>query len=47
MSPEVLGLIESFPEAQIDLRLSAAKGKVRANPSITVNGGPQPMMDCN
>jgi hypothetical protein len=38
-------MLEAFPEAQIDIRLSAAKGKVRANPTITINGGPQPMAE--
>jgi hypothetical protein len=41
LDPEVLGLLEAFPESQVDIRLSASKGRVRRRPVLVVNGGPQ------
>lgn len=45
LEPEITRLFDVFPEDQIDIRLSASKGKVRRRPSITVNGGPMEMID--
>jgi len=45
LSPDVVAVVRAFPDAQVDVRLSAAKGKVRARPTVIVNGGPQTMMD--
>lgn len=45
MSPEVLAVVTAFPDGQVDVRLSAAKGKVRARPTVIVNGGPQSMVE--
>ena len=45
LEPEITRLFDVFPEDQIDVRLSASKGKVRRRPSITVNGGPMEMID--
>lgn len=45
MSPEVLAVVQAFPDGQVDVRLSAAKGKVRARPSVVINGGPQSMVE--
>lgn len=45
LEPEVTRLFDVFPDAQIDVRLSASKGKIRRNPTITVNGGPTEMID--
>lgn len=45
LEPEVTRLFDVFPDAQIDVRLSASKGKIRRHPTITVNGGPMEMMD--
>ena len=41
LDPEVVGLLEAFPEGQVDIRLSASKGRVRRRPVLVVNGGPQ------
>jgi hypothetical protein len=38
--PSVVAMIGATPDAQIDIRLSASKGKVRRRPVITLNGGP-------
>lgn len=38
-------MVNAFPDGQIDVRLSASKGKVRARPTVIVNGGPQTMME--
>lgn len=45
LEPEITRLFDVFPEDQIDIRLSASRGKVRRRPSITVNGGPMEMID--
>lgn len=45
LSPEVMAVIAAFPDGQVDVRLSAARGKVRARPTVVINGGPQSMMD--
>lgn len=43
LSPEVMAVVSAFPDGQVDVRLSAAKGKVRARPTVVINGGPQAM----
>jgi hypothetical protein len=45
LEPEITRLFDVFPDAQIDVRLTASKGKVRRAPSITINGGPVEMID--
>lgn len=45
LSAEVLAVVNAFPDGQVDVRLSAAKGKVRARPTVIVNGGPQTMVE--
>ena len=45
LEPEITRLFDVFPDAQIDVRLTASKGKVRRTPSITINGGPVEMID--
>ena len=39
-SPEMTAMLAAQPDAQIDVRLSASRGKVRRRPVITLNGGP-------
>lgn len=41
LSPEVTAVVAAFPHGQVDVRLSAARGKVRARPVVVLNGGPQ------
>lgn len=45
LDPEVTRLFDVFPDAQIDIRLSASKGRVRRRPMITLNGGPVEMVN--
>lgn len=45
LEPEITRLFDVFPDAQIDVRLTAARGKVRRTPSVTINGGPVEMID--
>lgn len=44
LSPEVVAVVSAFPDGQVDVRLSASKGKVRARPMVVINGGPQSMV---
>ena len=39
-SPQMVAMVQSMPDAQIDIRLTSSKGKVRRRPVITLNGGP-------
>jgi hypothetical protein len=41
LDPSFLTMMRAWPADQIDVRLSASKGKVRRLPEITLNGGPQ------
>jgi hypothetical protein len=45
LDPEVIRLFELYSDAQVDVRLSASKGRVRRKPTIIVNGGPSEMVD--
>lgn len=45
LSPEVVTVVTAFGDGQVDVRLSAAKGKVRMRPQVTLNGGPQSMVE--
>lgn len=38
--PATVALLEAAGDANVDVRLSAAKGKVRRRPVVTVGGGP-------
>jgi hypothetical protein len=42
LSPEFSAMLEAIPYEQIDVRLSASKGKARKNPVIILNGGTTP-----
>lgn len=44
LDPHVVDLINAAGDRNVDIRLSAAKGKVRPNPVITINasGGVSP-----
>jgi len=45
LDPQFLSLIDAIDVDQIDVRLSASKGKIRKSPVIILNGGPQAMVD--
>lgn len=45
LEPEITRLFDVFPDAQIDVRLTASKGRVRRRPTIIVNGGPVEMIE--
>lgn len=45
LSPEFLAMLRAFPAEQVDVRLSASRGKVRSRPVVVLNGGPSAMVD--
>lgn len=45
LSPEVISLLHQYPSAQVDVRLSASKGRVRRNPVVIFNAGPSDMVE--
>lgn len=45
LDPQFLALMRAWPAEQIDVRLTASRGRVRRNPEIVFNGGPQEMID--
>jgi hypothetical protein len=45
LSPEFLAMLRAFPAEQIDVRLSAAKGRVRPKPVVILNGGPSSLVE--
>ncbi len=45
LSPEFLLAMRAFPSEQVDVRLSASKGKVRRKPVVVFNGGPAELVD--
>ena len=44
LDPAVINLVRDMPLARIDVCLSAAKGKIRTEPEITLGGGPMEMI---
>lgn len=40
LDPKFLALMENIPYDQIDIKLSASKGRVRRRPIVILNGGP-------
>lgn len=45
LSPEFLAMLRAFPAEQIDVRLSASRGRVRPKPVVVLNGGPAELVD--
>jgi hypothetical protein len=45
LSPEFLSVVRAFPAEQVDVRLSASRGRVRPKPVVVFNGGPQELVD--
>lgn len=45
LSPEFLAMLRAFPVEQIDVRLSASKGRVRPKPVVVFNGGPSSLVE--
>lgn len=45
LDPDFIRLIDEMGTRQIDVRLSASRGKIRENPMIVLNGGPQAMVE--
>ena len=39
LDPEIARIFDDFPNAQVDVRLSASNGKIRSKPTIILNGG--------
>lgn len=44
LAPEVTTMVSLFGSDQIDVKLSAARGKARQRPTVVINGGPQAML---
>ena len=44
-NPALVELVENWPSGRVDIRLSAARGRVRAEPEVTLGGGPLEMID--
>jgi len=40
LDPQFVKLMETIPYDQIDIKLSASKGRVRRRPVVILNGGP-------
>jgi hypothetical protein len=45
LDPEFLTMIDSLPVEQIDVKLSASRGRIRPRPVIVLNGGPSNLVD--
>lgn len=45
LAPDLLALMRVHGSGQVDVRLSSAGGKVRQQPVVTLNGGPQPFAE--
>lgn len=45
LDPRLVDLLRVAGDGQVDIRLSASRGRVRANPVITLNGGPSDMVE--
>lgn len=45
LSPEFLSVMRAFPSDPVDVRLSAARGRVRRKPVVVFNGGPAELVD--
>jgi len=45
LSQDVLDMVRRYPNQHIDVRLSAAGGKVRAYPALVINTGTPPLVD--
>jgi hypothetical protein len=43
--PALVALVRDWPSGRIDVRLSAARGRVRSEPEVTLGGGPLEMVD--
>jgi len=41
LDPAFLAMLRAYPADQVDVRLSASRGRVRRAPVIVFNGGPQ------
>lgn len=42
LDPQFLTMLRAYPVEQVDVKLSASRGRVRRAPMIVLNGGPQP-----
>lgn len=40
LDPDFLELMKTIPYDQVDVKLSASKGRVRRRPVVILNGGP-------
>lgn len=45
LDPQFLTLMRAYPAEQVDVRLSASRGRVRPRPVLVFNGGPAEMIE--
>jgi len=45
LDPDITRIFEVFPDAQVDIKLGASRGKVRLRPVVILNGGSSEMVD--
>ena len=45
LDPAFVEMVVRMDAEQLDVRLSASRGKVRKNPTVILNGGPQTFVD--
>jgi hypothetical protein len=45
LDPAFVSMVDALPIDQIDVKLSASKGKIRGNPMVVLNGGPQQLVE--
>lgn len=43
--PSFLALMRTWPAEQVDVKLTASRGRVRRRPEIVFNGGPQDLIE--
>ena len=45
LDPKFVSMMRSLDAEQLDIKLSSSKGKIRKNPVVIINGGPQNFVD--
>ena len=45
LDPGFLAMLRAVPVEQVDVRLSASRGRVRARPVVILNGGPADLVE--
>ena len=45
LDPTFIAMVNALNVDQIDVKLSSSKGKIRGNPMVVLNGGPQQLIE--